>query len=130
MSIVATQYIRSLKKQLFCTPSTKNRLVAQFESALSNYLDENPDATLEMLYVAFGTPEQMAATMMQDLTQSEHENKHRQNRLHRFVIGTVLTLLFIFSMYIFFIKQKPIVSHVEITPYESTTESPATLPMD
>ena len=129
MSTVALRYIRSIKKHLTCTPATKRKLTAHLEAALTNYLDEQPDATLEMLYTAFGAPEQMAATMMQDLPQSEREAYHRQNRLRRILIGSVITLLFLFTMHVFFIKQKPIENHVEITPYESTVETSAPDPL-
>lgn len=125
MSRVATRYIRSIKKQLTCTHATKRKLVTHFETALSNYLDEQPDATLEMLYTAFGTPEQMASTMMQDLPRSELDAYHRQNKLHRMLAGFVVVFFFIFTIYVFFLKQKPIESHVEITPYESTIETSA-----
>lgn len=125
MSRATTRYIRSIKNHLTCTHATKRKLVAQFESALSNYLDEQPDATPEMLYAAFGTPEQMAASMMQDLPHSERNAYRRQSQLRRILIGILAASLLLFSVYAFFIKQKPIENHVEITPYDSTVETSA-----
>lgn len=130
MNKTTIMYIRSINKHLTCSFSTKRKLIKRFETALSNYLDDNPDATTEMLYTAFGSPEEMANVLMHDLPQKEHDVYLQQKRLFRRFAGIILTLLLCFAMYVFFLKQKPIVSNIEITPYESTTTSPTTHPID
>lgn len=123
MSRATIQYMRSLKKHLLCTHKTKRKLLAQFKQAMYNYVDEEPDATWEMLNSAFGTPEEMATTMMQDLPLSELTAFRRQNRLYQALAGSILVLLLSFTIYVFFVKQNPIESYVEIFPSSPTSDS-------
>lgn len=121
------QYIRSLKKHLLCTHATKRKLLAQFKPAINNYVDEQPDATWEMLNSAFGTPEEMATTMMQDLPQSELTAFRRQNRLFQALAGSIMFLFISFTIYVFFVKQNSIESYNEAFPSSPTSDSQYTI---
>lgn len=124
MNAVSNAYIRAVKRQLTCSAKTKRRLINQLNKTMSDFLDENPYATLEALHAGFGTPEQLATTMMQDLPQSEYSEFRKKKKLNQTLAGTLVLLFVCFTIYVFFIKQNPIESYVEIIP--STPTSSAT----
>lgn len=124
MNAVSSAYIRAVKRQLPCSAKTKRRLINQLNKTMSDFLEENPDATLEALHTGFGTPAQLATTMMQDLPQSEYSEFRKKKKLNQTLAGILILLLVGFTIYVFFIKQNPIESYVEIIP--STPTSSAT----
>lgn len=123
MNRASAQYLRSIKKKLTCTPATKKRLIAQLDAALSNYIEEHPDATLKMLNSAFGDPENMASSMMIGISESDISSFQKYNRIRQILAGLVIVLFVMFTLYIFIRKQKPIVSYNEAFPCVPSTSS-------
>ena len=121
MNAVSSAYIRAVKRQLPCSAKTKRRLINQLNKTMSDFLEENPDATLEMLYSGFGTPSQMSAMMIQDLPSSEIQVHQNQRRIVRVLTALILALVFTFSFYVFFWKEVPIQEHIEIIPSNPTS---------
>ena len=116
MNKVSNAYIRAVKKHLTCSAKTRRKLINQLNKTMSDFLEENPDATLEMLYSGFGTPSQMVAMMIQDLPSSEILVHQNQRRIVRVLTALILALVFTFSIYVFFWKEVPIQEYIEVVP--------------
>ncbi|MCD8051440.1 MAG: hypothetical protein LUE89_07170 [Clostridiales bacterium] len=114
MNEAATHYRREVRKHLRCGRSTRRRLEEQLSVLLNAFLEENPSPDRAALEAAFGTSEELAATLMEELT-PEERGQWKRHRLAVRVVCVVLVLLFtMFSIYTFFYKEKPF----EITTYE------------
>ncbi len=108
MNHSAVRYKRKLKRKLQCSRGTKADLLADFTHSLDGFLDENPDATFADLGNAFGPPEEMAKTLMEQVSEQEtHTYKRQQFLLHIVAIILAIVLLLI-TLDIFLIKQRPL----------------------
>ena len=103
------QYERKLKQNLNCFPKTKSILIGSFRKSLEDFLIDTPNPTFDALVEAFGTPEEMATTLMADV--SGKEIAHRKVFLYvKRAVAVVLILLFLaFSFYIYVIKSIPVI---------------------
>lgn len=108
MNSSAVRYKSKLKRKLQCSRGTKAELLADFTHSLDGFLDENPDATFADLGSAFGPPEEMAKTLMEQVSEQET----RTYKLHQFLlhIGAIILVivLLLITLDIFFIKQRPL----------------------
>ena len=105
-----SQYKKELKKYLQCTYKTKDRLLKKFQCLLQVFLEEKPNPNLEQLQEAFGMPKEMACNLMADLSDAEARHYRKSKLLKCAVAGTALLLTALTTLYVFFEKQKPIVS--------------------
>lgn len=119
------RYMRELRRQMRCSRKTQNRLLEQFTAYQMNSLDETPD--YDRMVTMFGPPDEMAWTLMAEITQNEH-SAYRRNRLILKAVAFVMAVSFVFfSLYIMFVKENTMIE-VERktyygTPYESPDES-------
>ena len=98
------QYERKLKKNLNCFPKTKATLIGSFRRSLEDFLVEAPEPTFDALVEAFGTPEEMAKTLMADV--SSKEIAHRKVFLYvKRAVAVVLILLFLALTYHVYVQK-------------------------
>ena len=103
------QYERQLKRHLNCFPKTKAALIGSFRKSLEDFWVETPDPTFDALVDAFGTPEEMAKTLMADVSSKEIARRKVFLYVKR-AVAVVLILLFLaFSFYIYVIKSIPVI---------------------
>lgn len=126
MTDTVLQYERLLKKQLRCTTAVRKRLLEKFRGALLVFLEETPDPNLNQLREAFGPPEEMAQVLMTEVSPEERAEYCRNRRIWRIVAGVIAVVFVLFTMYIYFEKQKPLVmideaNDLGIVSTESTT---------
>ncbi|MCD7929084.1 MAG: hypothetical protein LUF86_02870, partial [Clostridiales bacterium] len=68
MNEAATHYRREVRRCLRCGRAAKRRLEAQLSGLLDAFLEENSAPDRAALEAAFGAPEELAATLMEELT--------------------------------------------------------------
>lgn len=115
------QYRKMLSKKLLCTRKVKKKLLYEFDSAISGYLDENESPDGETLYVAFGPPEEMAMLLMSKMTLQEQAYYLKVSRVKRIINIALIALLTAFIIYVLFVKEFRITSIDET--YEIVGES-------
>jgi hypothetical protein len=108
-----TQYKKALKKSLRCSSSVKERLLGRFDLSLSAFLEDSPNPTMTEMNAAFGSPRDMASVLMEGVS-AEENSKYRKTRLITktiagIVTGVLLTLVIVFTLYIYYEKQIPVV---------------------
>lgn len=123
MTNALTRYKKAMKKNLRCCGSTKARLLERFDHTLAPFLAECPAPDEAALCAAFGPPESMAALLMAGMSVDE-VMRYRRKSLIRYIAAGLLAVLFLgLTVYVYFIKQIPIVVKDEII-IESVGVSP------
>ena len=85
-----------MKKHLTCSPKERNRFLHRTEQMLDAFLEENPDATEEDLYLALGSPEKLAEQMM-ELYETKPVNHSFAHYIAKFAATSIIlcaTLIF------------------------------------
>ena len=113
MANCISRYKKAVKKNLRCTHNTKSQLSQKFDAMLSAFLEDNPSPSTDELYAAFGLPQEMATVLMEGVS-AEENSKYRKTRLITktiagIVAGVLLTLVIVFTLYIYYEKQIPVV---------------------
>ena len=103
------QYERKLKKNLNCFPKTKATLIGSFRRSLEDLLVEAPEPTFDALVEAFGTPEEMAKTLMADVSSKEIARRKVFLYVKRAATVVLILLFLAFSFYIYVIKSIPVI---------------------
>ena len=98
------QYERKLKKNLNCFPKTKATLIGSFRRSLEDFLVEAPEPTFDALVEAFGTPEEMATTLMADVSSKEIARRKVFLYVKR-AVAVVLILLFLALTYHVYVEK-------------------------
>ena len=62
----AKRYIRSVSNTLACSGKAKKRILSQIRDSVDDYLIQNPDADFEMIEMHFGTPQEIAASYVNE----------------------------------------------------------------
>lgn len=114
MNEAALQYRRAVRKHLRCGRAAKRRLEGKLVGLLDTFLEDDPAPDRAALEAAFGTPEELAATLMEELAPEERLQWRRRRLAVRVVCVALAALLAVFSVYTFFFKERP----VQITTYE------------
>ena len=128
MNKSVAQYRRALKKLLFCSSSKREQLMLRFQSMLNTLLADCPAPTKQELYDAFGSPEELANTLSEEITQEDTARYRRMQKARRIIAGILVGLLLIATVYVFFIKHKPITSYDEGIAYPTEQYSPLPTP--
>lgn len=110
------KYQKTLKKHLRCTGDVKKRLLTKFDGTLQLYLEENPSPDELALQAAFGMPEDMAEILMEEVTPSESKYYRTGRTVLKVIFGILLAILIALTIFIFFIKQKPVYVYEQIIP--------------
>lgn len=103
----AEQYRRSLKKELRCNSNAKDRLLKDFDKALTNFLDENTDPSMDDLVCAFGPVEEVAETLRDAITPLERTQYERNLLFTKVLTGILAIFLALFTISPFHTKLIP-----------------------
>ncbi len=118
MTAAIEQYKRRLKRHLHCDSITKRRLMDRFEGMLNVYLgDSGWPASWpgkQDLENAFGTPEQMARILMDEIPANVTAKYRKKKRILRVIGAVILAALLAQVVYLSFIKEYTITSKGEI----------------
>ena len=60
------RYIRSISDALPCSVRAKTQIVSQIRESIDDYLQENPEADFAAVQAHFGTPQEIAASYVDD----------------------------------------------------------------
>lgn len=105
MTTVVKRYLRAVNCSLPCEGAPKRRLMELFRASLSDFLDETPEPDMLTLHQAFGSPNEMANVLANDLTSNEIQNSRRVRCVRRgliwssIIVSVVLFTLLIHSIY-------------------------------
>lgn len=108
MTDTVLQYEKLLKKQLRCTTAVRKRLLEKFRGALLVFLEETPEPSMNQLREAFGPPEEMAQVLMTEVSPEEKAEYCRNRRIQCIAAGVIAVVFVLFTMYVYFEKQKPL----------------------
>ena len=75
MNSVQKQYFREIKDLLPCSARQRRRCVMKLEDTVSSFLERDPNATLEDLHEAFGSPESIAEAFLERLSPEEFSKR-------------------------------------------------------
>lgn len=119
-------YLRQVRKHLTCSPKERNRFLHRTDQMLDAFLEENPDATDEDLYLALGSPEELAEQMMEEC-QSDYSLSRHKNKLIPFSIVVSIALIYVCIVAFQYWKSGV---HIEIKPveYVYVTQQPTLFP--
>lgn len=53
-------YLREIRKSLYCKSSTKKNFLERLEDSIDDYLEDHPNANMEDIIFAFGSPQEIA----------------------------------------------------------------------
>ena len=71
-------------------------------------LEETPEPSLNQLREAFGPPEEMAQVLMTEVSPEEKAEYRRNRQMRRIAAGIIVVVFVLFTMYVYFEKQKPL----------------------
>lgn len=119
------QYVRELRRHLHCFRKTQNRLLEHFTAYQRSSIEDTPD--YDQMVTMFGPPEEMAGTLMEEVTSGER-SAYRRNKVILKIAAIILSVGFVAcSLYILFIKELTVVEYREGTSvgelYETRTET-------
>ena len=117
-------YLRQVKKHLTCSPKERNRFLHRTEQMLDAFLEENPDATEEDLYLALGSPEELAEQMMEEC--EFHSTPHSNKFIEVSIVLSLALICASIMAYLYF-RTNP---KIEVNPiqYVYTTDCPDASP--
>lgn len=107
------KYLRELRRYLRCSRKSKNRLLEQFTSYQCDVIDDTLD--YDQMVTMFGPPEEMARTLMEEVTKAE-VYAYRRSKLRMVAAGIAACVLWImFTVYVYWMKTIPIEQNSTIT---------------
>lgn len=65
------KYYRQISGWLPCGGKVKKQLMANITTTVDGYLEEHPDANMQTLQAHFGTPQQIAASFVEEMDTAE-----------------------------------------------------------
>ncbi len=107
------QYRRALKRKLRCSGGVRKRLLEKFDGAADAFLENEPTPALAGVMEAFGPPEEMARTLMEEVTPKEATVYKWGVIVRRVIAAVALAAVLGFAIYTFWWKDVGIT----ITPY-------------
>lgn len=72
------EYLKQVRCMLPCAAAFKKQILVNLRNDISGYMQEHPDADMENLVEAFGTPEQIAEAYIDTLSTTELAMKIRK----------------------------------------------------
>ncbi len=122
------RYRRELRRELRCGFSSKRKLLAEFTCSLADFSQEQPNPTYQQLLGAFGPPKEMAAVLMETLSESELTKYSIAKKFIRILAGIAVALFIAFTVYVFYFQQVTVIEVVnsvnEVTAEPTTGGTP------
>lgn len=121
------QYRKQLRKHLTCTREVRKNLINHFEYILLHFLSDNSSPTTADLHQAFGTPVEMAQTLMVEISPEEQAQYQKRVLVKRILAVIMLVVFLVLTAYIYLFKEKPINVSDEIVPEGTQFVNPNTI---
>lgn len=94
MNKIGNQYLKQVKSHLTCPAALKKTFLEQLRGDVEEFLDTNPQATLEGLTERFGNPSEMAHSYIENLDSNQLEKQIKKAKIiKRIVLFTCLAIL-------------------------------------
>lgn len=118
------RYLQEIRGWLPCSRKLKNAILERIRNTVREYLTDNPESSYEELMERFGSPQQIAATYVEDMGTDE---LLRDLRIRRRIIGAVAaTAIAVVALWVGFITAA-YVDHVnDVNGYLAVGEAMAT----
>ena len=95
------RYLQEIRGWLPCSRKLKNAILERIRNTVREYLTDNPESSYEELMERFGSPQQIAATYVEDMGTDE---LLRDLRIRRRIIGAVAaTAIAVVALWVGFI---------------------------
>lgn len=116
------KYYRCVWACLSCSGKLKRKLLERLKEQVANYLEENPDADMEMIRNRFGTPQQIAAAVLEEQPAAEVLQKLQIRRKLIAIAGTVALLIILLWLIVIVIALVQhfiaVNGHIAVSPVE------------
>lgn len=86
-------YLRGVGDALPCGRKAKKQIVSQISDSMEDYLEENPDADFEMVQTHFGTPQEIAASYINEQDPSVLVRKMRIKKKVIVIVAAVMAAI-------------------------------------
>lgn len=123
MAEQVTPYRCAVRKNLRCGADAQKRLLAKLDHLLDKFAEEHDAVTEEALTTAFGTPEEMAKTLMADATPEELEQYRRKNMVKKGILCALLAVFIVFTVWLYFFKEVGLTSYGSVAITDENIES-------
>lgn len=117
MNHAAGAYQRAVCKRIRCRRKVRKEARAHLQTAMALFLDEHPEATAADLYDAFGTPDELAATMQAELPPEEVTVWKREQRIWKIIVCVFVLLVIWIVFHIGYFQLHPIYTKDEVIIY-------------
>lgn len=88
-------YLRGVSNTLPCGRKAKKQIVSQISDSIENYLQENPNADFEEVQSHFGTPQEIAASYINEQDPSALASKMRITKKVLAIVAGVMAAIFL-----------------------------------
>ena len=114
------RYMRELRRYLHCSRKAQKRLLDQFTTYQRSNMDSTPD--YDQMVTMFGPPNEMAQTLMEEVTPAEAYAYHH-SRLRVVAVGITACIIWVlFTGYVYWMKTIPI-EHSRAIVEQQTTDT-------
>lgn len=107
MNVSVKKYRAQVLRKLPCFQKSKKKLEAKLDKALRNYADENSEPSLEELTCAFGSPEEIAKTLLSEVPQEKQRQYKTLRKIVQIAGSILIVVILVFATYVFFLKEIP-----------------------
>ena len=108
MNTQEKNYRKQVRKALQCGRKEKQQLTAALDRDLARFREETPEPTAEELSAAFGTPEDMAASLMAQLPEGTQKKFQKCKRVWKWIVSAVIIFLIAFFAFVAYTKEIPV----------------------
>ena len=108
MNTQEKNYRKQVRKALLCGRKEKKQLTAALDRNLARFREETPEPTAEELSAAFGTPEDMAASLMAQLPEGTQKKFQKCKRVWKWIVSAVIIFLIAFFAFVAYTKEIPV----------------------
>ena len=92
------QYINQIKKLLFCSSKERKKFFKEFNDNIDDFLKDNPEASIDELQKAMGTPQEIADGFLSNT--STKDIKKRTSIVRVLIISATIITLIITIVYV------------------------------
>ena len=93
-----SQLEKALSEVNYAKP-LKRQFLSQMQDSLYSYLETHPDARLEDLYAAFGTPQEAADSVLLNTDSAQIKKQLKTSQLFHFLFAVVIAILVMVVVY-------------------------------
>ena len=113
------QYINKIKKLLFCSSKDRKKFLHDFNENIDDFLKDNPEASIDELQKAMGTPQEIAEEFLSNIDTKELRKRTSIVRV-LIIIGAVALLIFATTLFCLWLDahESRVGNYGEITTYQ------------